>query len=103
MKVRRTTRMRERGMVKLMYFLSGFAIGTGIGVMMAPRSGAATRHLISERAGDASNYVASSGRDYYERGRELYEMGRHIAEEAAELFSEGRRLMDDADAAGASA
>ena len=56
---------------KILWFTAGFAAGAVIGLLTAPQSGA-----------------------------ELYERGKHVAEEAADLFEEGRRLMDRADAAG---
>ena len=95
--------MRNTTSTKLVWFLAGAGLGTVIGLVTAPRSGAATRQLMRTRASSASGYISSSGHDYYDRGRELYDRGRHLAEEAAELFEEGRRLMESADARGMSA
>ena len=56
---------------KILWFTAGLAAGAVIGLLTAPQSGA-----------------------------ELYQRGRHVAEEAADLFEEGRQLMDRADALG---
>jgi gas vesicle protein len=95
--------MSENTGVKWIWFLAGLGIGVAAGMMTAPSSGATTRHLIGSKAGQAGDFLATSGKEYYERGWELYERGRHLADEAAELFEEGRRLIESADRSGISA
>ena len=67
----------------LLSFLAGLTIGAAAGVLLAPRSGTATRQRIARGADDA---------------RELYERGCALSHEAAELFEEGRRMMALAEA-----
>ena len=67
----------------LLSFITGLAVGTAAGVLLAPRAGTETRQRIARGADDA---------------RELYERGRALSHEAAELFEEGRRLMAIAEA-----
>jgi gas vesicle protein len=80
--------MRQDTTNRVLWFLAGFGIGTAAAMLLAPRSGEQTRHMIAER-----------GTEYFERGRELYEKGRELADEAAALYDEGRRLVEDAHAA----
>jgi hypothetical protein len=90
--------MRAEGGRSLLWFLAGASVGVALGVVLAPKAGAATRRLIALKAHDAREFLSHSGMDYYERGRDLYERGRHLADEAAELFDEGRRLVEHEEA-----
>lgn len=78
--------MRSHQPLNALYFLAGLALGTGVGLLLAPAPGANTRQFLSEHAGSA--------KDYLDRGRELYEKGRELADEAAQLYEEGRRLVE---------
>ncbi len=91
--------MRDDTSTSLLWFAAGLGVGTAIGLMAAPQSGAETRRMIGARAGEASEYLAANSREYLDRGRDLYERGKQLAEEASQMFDEGRRLMDQADAA----
>lgn len=75
---------KERGR-GLLLFCAGFAVGAGIGVVLAPAPGAETRRRIADGA--------HHGRDFLDSTHEIYEMGRHLAEEAAGMVEDGRRLM----------
>ncbi len=91
--------MREDSTKCLLWFVAGFGLGTALGLMAAPQSGADTRRFIGRKAGQAGTFLASNSREYLDRGRELYDRGRQLAEEAAQLFDDGQRLMDQNDAA----
>jgi gas vesicle protein len=78
---------------KYLWLAAGAALGAAIGLLYAPKSGAATRAVIGGSASRRAHAITDGGRDLFDRGRELYEQGRIIAEEAAELFEEGRRMM----------
>ncbi|MBC7924467.1 MAG: YtxH domain-containing protein [Bryobacteraceae bacterium] len=95
--------MRDKTTANVLCFLAGLGIGGVIGMLAAPRSGTATRQILTVKATEAQGFLAGSSRDYFDRGRELYDRGRQLAEEAAMLFDEGRRLMEQADANGNSA
>jgi gas vesicle protein len=86
--------MRRNERASLLWFLAGVSIGVSATLMLTPVSGAETRRLIGAKANDARGFLRDSGREYYERGRELYEHGRTLADEAAEIFEEGRRLVE---------
>jgi gas vesicle protein len=94
--------VRQENIPNFIWFLAGVGMGAAAGVMLAPRSGAETRRMLSRGAGEASGYVTAHGQDYLDYGRELYDKGRQLADEAADMFEEGRRLMEKTDAAEAS-
>jgi len=94
--------VRQDNIPNFIWFLAGVGVGAAAGMMLAPRSGAETRQMLSRGAGEASSYVTAHGQDYMECGRELYDKGRLLADEAAEMFEEGRRMMEKTDAAEAS-
>lgn len=91
--------MRDDTTKCLLWFAAGLGLGTAVGLMTAPQSGAETRRLVRRKATEAGEFLSENGREYVDRGRELYERGRQLAEEAAQMFDEGKRLMDEADAA----
>ena len=70
------------------------ATGAAVSLMLTPVSGAETRRLITKGAGNARGFLEHSGRQYLEKGRELYQQGCHLADEAAEMFEDGRRLVE---------
>ena len=78
---------------KLIWFLTGAAIGASIALLYAPQSGRDTRKLIRKRTEEGKEVLADTGKDILDRGREYYERGRKIAEEAGELLERGRKLV----------
>lgn len=69
------------------WFLAGFSIGAGLAVVLAPASGRDTRRYLRDR-------TRGSGEDLVRTSRELFDLGRQLADEAAEMFEEGRKLME---------
>ncbi len=86
--------MRRSNGSNLLWFMAGVATGAAASLMLAPVSGVETRRLITKGAGNARGFLQQSGRDYLDKGRELYEQGCHLADEAAEMFEDGRRLVE---------
>jgi gas vesicle protein len=78
---------------KLVWFLTGAAIGAAIALLYAPQSGHDTRKLIRKKAEEGKEALADTGKDILERGRDYYEKGRKIAEEAGGLLERGRKLV----------
>lgn len=77
--------------MKLLWFFAGFTLGAAAGMALAPAPGAQIRRSIGQK-------VSESGLEYMEFGRSLYLQGRSLADEAAEMFEDGRRLMEGSDA-----
>lgn len=84
----------ESGGDRIIWFLTGAAIGASIALLYAPASGAQTRRKIVRRTQQGREALADSGKDMLERGRELYERGRKLADEAADMFERGRKLVE---------
>lgn len=79
---------------KILWFVAGASIGTALAMLMTPQSGARTRSLIAETAGEGRSKFLAGSRELFDRGRDLYEKGRQIADEAADLFEQGRRIVE---------
>jgi len=69
------------------WFLAGFSIGAGLAVVLAPASGNDTRRYLREK-------TRGSGQEFLKTSRELFDRGRQLADEAADMFEEGRKLME---------
>jgi gas vesicle protein len=78
---------------KLIWFLSGAAIGAAVALLYAPQSGEQTRDQIGRKAGEGREALSGSGKEILDRGRDLYDKGRQIADEAADIFDRGRKLV----------
>jgi gas vesicle protein len=79
---------------KVLWFSAGFSVGAAIGLIVAPKSGAEARRYIADRTGSGRALLASSGKDFLEKTRDLYQKGCELADEAAEMFDEGRRIVE---------
>jgi gas vesicle protein len=79
---------------RLIWFLTGAALGASVALLYAPQSGEKTRRLIGKKVREGGEVIGDSGRDLMEKGRDLYEQGRKVADEAAELFERGRRMVE---------
>ena len=77
----------------ILWFVAGAAVGVGIAVLYAPKSGKATRQYISDTTGKSKEAVTVSGKELVDRGKDLYDRGRSLAAEAAELFERGTKLI----------
>ena len=76
----------------LAWFLAGAAIGAGVALLLAPRSGKDTREFIGHKAQEGGHAVAESGRDFLENSVDLFNRSRQLVEDAVDLFERGRRL-----------
>ncbi len=85
---------RENNGVFLAWLLGGLVIGGAVVLLIAPKTGARTRHLLKSKTEKGKRSLLESSQDIVARGRELYERGREIAEETAELFERGRMIAE---------
>lgn len=87
-------RRQKKNMGKMIWFLTGAAVGAGVALLYAPKTGRDTRRQIGRTAREGREAMADAGRDLYEKSRDLYEKGRRVAEDAADFFERGRRLVE---------
>jgi len=78
---------------KLVWFLTGAAIGAAIALLYAPKSGRETRRYIRKKAEEGRETLADAGKEMIERGREYYEKSKKLAEQAGELLEQGRKII----------
>ncbi|HYZ84967.1 MAG TPA: hypothetical protein VE621_11220 [Bryobacteraceae bacterium] len=86
--------MRDDVVVRFMWFSAGVALGAAATALLTPYSGPQARRLLTEKADEGRRVVAESGREWVEKGHEWYEMGRKVADDAAEMYADGRRLVE---------
>jgi len=68
---------------KFSYFFLGLGIGVAVGLLFAPKSGAETRELLAEKAGEGKEYLKRRGEDLKRKGEEL-------ADQATDLIDKGK-------------
>jgi gas vesicle protein len=94
---------------KLLWLLTGAALGATVALLYAPQSGDHTRRLIAKKARQGREAIAERGGDLIDKGRDiisergsdlldtgrtLYKQGRRVADQAAEVIERGRKLAD---------
>jgi gas vesicle protein len=79
---------------KVVWFLTGAALGASIALLYAPHSGEETRRYLGRKAREGRDAFSDMTDDLLDKGRDLFDKGRHVADEAAELFDRGRRIME---------
>jgi gas vesicle protein len=79
---------------RLIWFLTGAALGAAVALLYAPQSGERTRRMIGRKVREGGDALSDGGRDLMDKGRELFEQGRKVADEAADLFERGRRMVE---------
>lgn len=89
---------------RFVWLIIGVAVGAGIALLYAPKTGKDTRRYLARRTERAREALMETGEDLVdrgreigeeivERGREIYKKGVQIAEDATELLERGRRLV----------
>jgi gas vesicle protein len=78
---------------KFAWFFTGAAIGVGVGMLYAPKTGRDTRKMIGRKTQDGAEAVADTSRELLERSKDMYERGRKMVDDASELFERGRKLV----------
>lgn len=101
----------HHGARRIVWLLIGAAVGAGVALLYAPKSGKDTRRFIRRKTGDARDVitdaaesvreaydtVAGAGREAYDTvvgaGREAYKKTAGVASGAADVFERGRKFM----------
>jgi gas vesicle protein len=78
---------------KVVWFLTGVAVGAAIALLYAPQSGHDTRKYIRKKAEEGRGALTDAGKDILDSGREVYDKGRKIAEEAGDFLERGRKVI----------
>ena len=73
-----------KGAYYLGFFFVGVAVGAGVALLFAPRSGKDTRRYLARRAEEGKDYVASAGRDLLRQAEDAVERGRGWAGKLAQ-------------------
>jgi gas vesicle protein len=74
-------------------FLLGLGIGVGLGMLLAPKTGAETRQIIKEKAGESGEYLK-------QRGTELKTSASGLMDKGREALGRQRDTLSDAMEAG---
>ena len=83
----------SKGANTLAWFLTGALIGVTVAMLYAPKSGKQTRQYISDKSQQGKEAVTGATQDIADSGRDLFERGRKLVEDAADLFDRGRKLV----------
>ncbi len=82
---------------KIMWLLIGAAIGAGVALLYAPKTGRETRRFLRKKAERARVTLEQTGEDLMDAGKDVYRKGvdaaTGAAESAAGLYERGRRLV----------
>ena len=81
-------------------FLLGLGVGVGIGMLFAPKSGAETRQMIKDRAGEGSDYLKQRSSDLKQTASEWVDKGKDALnkqrDNLADAMEAGKRAYRDA-------
>ncbi len=89
---------------RILWLMIGAAVGAGIALLYAPKTGRETRKLIRRKAEDAAETIADTSEQIRDRvvetteqvmgaGRDIYRKGAEFANAAAGVFETGRRIV----------
>lgn len=70
--------------------LTGLAVGVGIGMLFAPRSGAELRQTIAQSAGDFQRKANESYQQASEKVKDVVDKGRDAVSRGKESWQQGR-------------
>lgn len=65
----------------LPYFFLGLGIGVAVGILFAPQSGAETRRLIKDKAGEGADYVRRRGSELGQTASEAIHRGKQTLQD----------------------
>lgn len=81
-------------------FLLGLGVGIGIGMLFAPKSGADTRQIIKDKAGEGTDFVKQRGAELRDSAGDLLAKGKEALgrqkETIADAMEAGKQAYRDA-------
>ena len=72
------------GMSFMTGLFAGALIGTGLGMLFAPRKGSELREQLSDAANNMSKTVSKTADEFVQRGRNVYDRARDVASRAGD-------------------
>ena len=63
---------------KFTYLLAGLGLGALVGVILAPKSGAETRGLIANKAGEGKDFLVRQGEKIRDTANEVLKKGKNL-------------------------
>jgi gas vesicle protein len=69
-------------------FLLGLGVGVGIGMLFAPKSGAETREIIKNKAGEGTDFIKQRGTDMKQTASEWVDKGKEALGRQKETLSD---------------
>lgn len=80
-------------------FLLGLGVGVGIGMLFAPKSGAETREIIKNKAGEGSDFIKQRGSDFKQTASEWVDKSKDAIgrqkDNLADAMEAGKRAYQD--------
>jgi gas vesicle protein len=80
-------------------FLLGLGVGVGIGMLFAPKSGAETREIIKNKAGEGTDYLKQRSADVKQTAAEWVDKGKDALsrqkDNLADAMEAGKRAYRD--------
>ncbi len=73
---------------KVSWFLAGAGLGAAVALLLAPKTGEETRKLISKKAEEGKDYVASKGRVLRGQAEDLVDKGKELVTKQKERLAE---------------
>ncbi|MBI5559516.1 MAG: YtxH domain-containing protein [Deltaproteobacteria bacterium] len=88
--------------IAVVSFLAGAAIGAGVALLFAPKTGEETRRMLKdygedlrEKTGNIPAHIKDSAEQAMDRGKELIEQGKQMISRGTEMVSHGREYLDE--------
>jgi gas vesicle protein len=69
------------------YFLAGLAIGSLIGIVLAPKSGEGTREYLSKKVKEADKHARKKARELRARTEDLVDSGKELVNQTKEQIA----------------
>ena len=77
---------------KILWFVAGAGIGTGVAFLLWTRSGKRARKQMGRMVEQGRERIAEAGEEILHRGQEFYERGKEFVEDTGKRVSEGLRF-----------
>jgi gas vesicle protein len=73
---------------RVVYFFLGLGLGTAVGLLFAPKSGAESRNYLRSKAQEGTSYLKNQGEQLVNSATETVERGKRTLQDQVKSFSE---------------